>query len=83
MLFTDCSNLDSCSVYLGCWHSDASGLWNCGNSAKYIYRPHKWKAGAPAYLQKMRTGCIFQQPVQLFFFLFLCTVAMSYPCDFS
>ena len=51
-------------------HSDASRLQNCGNSAEYIYWLHKWKAGAPIRLQKMRTGHIFRQPVQPPFFFF-------------
>ena len=55
----------------GCHYSDASGLRNCGNSAKYIYQPHKYKAAVPVRLQKMRMGHIFQQPVQPFLFFFL------------
>ena len=50
--------------------SDASRLQNCRNSAKCIYRRHKWKASTPIRPQKMRVGGIFQQPVQpLNFFL--------------
>ena len=44
-----------------------SRLWNCGNLAKYICWPHKWKASVPVHPQKMRTVCIFQQPVWPFF----------------
>ena len=34
------------------------------------YQLHKWKASTPIHPRKMRRGCIFQQPVQPFLFLF-------------
>ena len=51
-------------------HSVASRLRNCGNPVKYIYWLHKWRASTPVYLQKMRMGWIFQEPMQPFFLLF-------------
>ena len=56
------------SAYVGAYICDASRLRNCENSAEYINRSHEWKASVPIYPQKMRTGRIFQLPVQLFFF---------------
>ena len=65
------------------YHSVASRLRSCGNPAKYIYRPHKLKASTSVHLQKMRTGCIFQQPVQPFFLFFLVsTITRCSLCDF-
>ena len=68
--------------------SVASRLWNCENPAKYIYQLRKWRASEPVCLQKKRTACIFQQPMQPFKKLCTClwlhvrTITRRYLCNF-
>ena len=60
-----------CWLICRCVHSVASRLQNCGSTAKYIYRPHKWKASMSIHPQKMRTAeqpAFFYNQCSLFFF---------------
>ena len=71
----------------GCRDAVASRLWNCGNSAKCIYGPHKWKVSVPVCPRKMRTARIWKQLVQPFKKKKLCynfvgTITRHYLCGF-